>query len=653
MSTFILFAILGIGTGVVYALIALGIVLIQKGTGAINFAHGAVAGMAAIYFAVATNDGTPVPQALVTVVTVAALGGVVFYYAVMRPLRTAPLLARIVSTLGLMVVLQGITVKFWPTPSVVAPSLFPTDSIQVFDIAFGVDRLYLLGSTAVLTAALWAIYRHTTFGRATRATAESERGAMLLGYSPDLIGAVNWAAGSALAAIAGVLIAPIATLDINTLSLLVVPALAAALVGKFSSFAITSAAALSIGVGQSLLTNYWQQPGVNQALPFVIVILALLVQGRAIPERGGQSLVRDPLAIDRGFRIMAWAPILLLTTAALLMASSTYQGAVTTSLIFIVIALSLVVVSGFVGQLSLAQMVFAGIGGFAASKLADVSGLPFPLPILVGALIAVPVGILIGLPALRVRGINLAVITLGAATTVSAAVFQNAEWTGGVSGSKVPPPELFGFSLEAVLYPQRYGLFCLVVTLLVVAGVLALRQSASGRRMLAVRANERAAAVAGINVAQTKLTAFALSAFIAGLGGGLLAYQLGAVSFDRFSPLASIMLVATVYIGGIATVRGAVFAGVIATGGVFYTWLSQTSTAIDSWWVVLSGVLLLVTVVTQPNGAVIATEQAIAQLRHRRRTRVATRVTAHPTPASPSQSTADHMAAVSTNEGNS
>lgn len=615
MSTFLLFAILGIGTGVVYALIALGIVLIQKGTGAINFAQGAIAGTSAIYFAVATNEGVPIWRALATCVAVSAMGGVLCYYLVMRPLRTAPVLARIVSTLGMMVVLSGLAVKLWPSPSVVAPPLFPTDSVELFGVAFGIDRFYLLGCTVFLTAGLWALYRYTAFGRATRATAESERGAMLLGYSPDLIGAANWGAGCAIAAFAGVLIAPIATLDINTLSLLVVSSLAAALVGRFTSFGLTATVAMLIGVAQSLLTNYWQQAGVNQAVPFLVILLAMVLRGRSIPERGAPSLVRDPLAIDRPFRVRGWTPLVLVATLALVTASPTYQAAITTSMIFTVLALSLVVVSGFVGQLSLAQMVFAGIGGFATAKLAVGLGLPLLLCIPLAGLAAVPVGILIGLPALRVRGINLAVMTLGAAATTSAVVFQNADWTGGASGSLVPAPSLAGFSLDPVAHPLRFGLFCLALTVITVAGVLTLRHSASGRRMLAVRVNERAAAVVGINVAETKLTAFALSAFVAGIGGSLMACQLGAVSFDRFSPLASVMLVAIVYIGGIATVRGAVFAGAITTGGVLYTWLSQASQGIDSWWIVISGALLLLTVVTQPHGAVIATEQSLSLLR--------------------------------------
>lgn len=616
MRDLVLFAILGVGAGAAYALLALGIVLIQKGTGAVSFAHGAVAGVAAIYFAVSTDKGTAVPVAIATALIAAGVGGVVFYLLVMRPLRDAPLLARIVSTLGLMVVLGGLATKVWGSPSVVAPAIFPSTSIEIFGVAFGIDRLYLLGTVVVLAGVLWAVYRFTVFGIATRAAAESERGAMLLGYSPDLIGAVNWGLGSMLAALAGVLIAPITTLDIATLTLLVVPALAAALVGRFSSFGVTAAVAIAIGMGQSLLTRYWQQAGVNDALPFVIVIVAMVIAGQLIPSRGSAETRRLPLAPSSLGSPVGWIALAGLTVVGLLTLSGSYQAAISTSMIFTILALSVVVVTGFVGQISLAQMAFAGVGGFAVSKFAVDLGIPFPLPILLGVLVAVPIGVLLGLPALRIRGINLAIVTLGAAVAISGVVFQNASWTGGARGSQVPVPEIFGFSLDAVAHPIRFGLFAMLVTALMIWLVMNLRRSASGRRMLAVRSNERAAALAGIDVAQTKLQSFALSAAIAALGGGMLAYQLGAVSFDRFAPMASIMLVAIVYIGGIATVKGAVFAGVITNGGVLYVLLSGVG-GIDSWWIVISGVALLATAVLQPDGATVALEQQIRALRTR------------------------------------
>ena len=465
---------------------------------------------------------------------------------------------------------------------------------------------------------LWAVYRFTTFGIATRAVAESERGASLLGLSPDLIGAANWALGCMLAAFAGVMIAPLTTLDISPLTLLILPALAAALVGRFSSFGITAAVALLIGMIQSLLVRYWTQPGVIEAVPFVIVIVTMIAGGKLIPARGTLSLARLPLAPASRFRLVPALVATAIVVLGLALLDGTYQSAISTSLVTVIIALSAVVVTGFVGQISLMQMAFAGIGGFMVSKLGVNAGIPFPWPIILAALTAVPVGVLLGLPAVRVRGINLAVVTLGAAVAVSAVVFQNAKWTGGVNGSQVPSPEIFGFSLDPVSHAVRFGIFALIVTTLMIAAVINLRRSPFGRRMLAVRSNERAAAVNGINVTATKLQAFALSAFIAGIGGGVLAYQLGAIAFERFSPMASITLLAIAYIGGIATVGGAIAAGVIVNGGVLYVLLSNIE-GLASWWVVISGAALLLTAVTQPDGIAVAMGQQARWVKDRLR----------------------------------
>jgi ABC-type branched-subunit amino acid transport system permease subunit len=361
---------------------------------------------------------------------------------------------------------------------------------------------------------------------------------------------------------------------------------------------------------------YWTQPGVNQALPFVIVALMMIIGGALIPARGTLSLARLPLAPATRFRAGSFGVGIGVVLLALVLLDSTYQAAISVSLITVIIGLSVVVVTGLVGQISLMQMAFAGIGGFLVSKLGTNLGIPFPWPILLAGLATVPVGVLLGLPAVRVRGINLAVVTLGAAVAVSAVVFQNADWTGGVNGSQVPSPGFWGFSLDPVSHPVRFGIFALVVTVLAIAGVINLRRSPFGRRMLAVRSNERAAAVAGINVVSIKLQAFALSAFIAGIGGGVLAYQLGAVAFDRFSPMASITLLAIVYIGGIATVGGAIAAGVIVNGGVLYVLLSNVG-GIASWWLVISGLGLLLTAVTQPDGIAVAMGQQFAWLKQR------------------------------------
>jgi ABC-type branched-subunit amino acid transport system permease subunit len=618
----VLFAILGLGAGSAYALTGLGVVLVYKGSGVVNFAQAAIAMLAAFTFAAIAEAGVGTFPALAITLAGAALAGIAIHLLVMKPLRNAPALAKVIATVGLLVVMQGGAMTLWGDRTQVAPSLLPTDPVTIFDVSFGVDRIWLLGITIAVGVLLWAFYRFTAFGLATRAAAESERSAALLGYSPDVIAATNWALGCLLAAVAGVLLAQISSLTIFGMSLIILPALAAALFGRFSAFAPTIAAGVLIGVGQSELTRWVDYQGITEVLPFAVVLIAVLVVGGNIPSRGTLATGRPPFAPAGRIPIGGSALLAALVVVGLLTLGPGYQAAITTSLIVAVIALSLVIVTGYVGQTSLAQMTFAGVGGLLTSKLATDLGVPFPLTILVAALAAVPIGVALGLPALRVRGIYLAIVTLAAAMAISAAVFDNTAFTGGREGTLVPEPSIGGFSLDAVAHPERFGIMALIVMGLFAVLVSNLRRSSSGRRMLAVRNNERAAELSGVNVAATKLQAFALSAFVAGVGGSVLAYHLGSVSPARFTALQSITLLTVVYIGGIASVSGALFAGFITTGGVTYLLLNQIA-GIGKYWVLLTGLLVLVTVISEPDGIAVAQQRQIRWLRRRLRWRSA------------------------------
>jgi branched-chain amino acid transport system permease protein len=489
MNTVILYIILGLASGAAYAILALGIVLIHRGSGTINFAQGAIGMFSALFFNELIEHGNSKGVSVVVVVGLAAVLGAAWHFVVMRPLRGAPVLARVVATLGLLSLLEGGAIVHYGTKIRTSPSLLPKKLIHFNGIAFGVDRLWLFGITVVIAVILWAWYRYTIFGISTRAASENERAASLLGYSPDLIAGANWAIGCALAAISGILIAPIVGLDITALTLVVLPGLAAALFGRFSLFGVTALAGIVIGSGQSLLSNYWTQIGVSDALPFVLVIIAMILAGRSIPARGTLSTKRQPLAPRR---TIGWRSGGLLIAFALLgafMLDNLYKSALATSLIAIGAALSVVVVTGFVGQTSLMPMTFAGLGGMLTSKFAQHFGLPFPLPIIVAALLMVPIGAVLGLPALRVRGLNLAVITLGAAVAVTDVLFNNTEWTGNLNGDTVPSPKIFGFSLDATLHPTRFAILCLVIAALLIWAVGNVRRSPSGLRMLAVRSN--------------------------------------------------------------------------------------------------------------------------------------------------------------------
>ena len=617
MDSVILFLVLGLGSGAAYAILALGVVLIQRGSGTVNFAQGAIAMVGALLFAELVEDGVPLGVALVAVLLVAGLLGVVWHLLVMKPLRQAPVLAKIVATLGLLAALQGFALLRYGTDIRNSPSLLPSGVFNVSGISFGQDRLWLLGLTIVATIGLWAWYRFSRFGIATRATAENERGAALLGFSPDLIAAVNWAAGCLLGALAGILLAPIVGLNISVLTLLILPGLAAALLGRFMSFGITAVAGIAIGCLQSIIGNFSTQAGVVDAFPFVIVIIALIVGGRSIPARGTLALLRQPLAPSRQIGLRGAVVLVLIVVAGLVFLDDYYRSALTSSLITIIAALSVTVITGFVGQTSLMPMTFAGLGGFLTSKFAQDMGIPFPLPLLMAAVAMVPIGIALGLPALRVRGLNLAVVTMGAAVSVTAVLFGNTNWTGGFAGSVVPAPSLFGLDLDPTLHPVAFAATCLVIAVLVGWAVRNLRRSPSGLRMLAVRSNERAAAATGVGVSATKLQAFAISAAIAAISGSLLSYQIGAVAYERFDVFGSITMITLVYIGGVAVVSGAVLAGVGASGGVLFLFLQDRIDGFNHYYELISGLLLIITVVANPDGVVIATRHQIAWLRRK------------------------------------
>lgn len=623
MKDFFLFAVLGLGAGSVYAILGLGLVLVYRGSGVVNFANGAIAMFATFQYVEFVNGGMGKWTAAGVTLALSAVGGVLLYFLVIRPLRTAPVLAKLVATLGILLALQAGAALIYGTGTQQVPALLPTETVQIFDVNFGRDRLWLFAITVVLAAVLWAVYRYTRFGLATQAAAESEKGAMSLGYSPDAIGAANWAIACLLAALAGMLIAPITSLSNITFTLLIIPALACALVGRFRSFSITAATGILLGILQSEITKYqadlpsWiPDTGLKQTIPFLIIIVAMVITGKLIPARGTLAEGRPPFAPSSRIRPLPIAAAFALTLVAMWIIDDTYQTALITSMIFAVIALSLVVVTGFVGQISLAQMTFAGAGALAVSKFGHDAGIAFPIPILLGALVAVPVGIVIGLPALRVRGVNLAVVTFGAAVAIDNMVFQNPDVTGGFEGSPVPEPELFGVSLDARAHPARYGTFVLVALTLVALAVAALRRSRTGRNMLAVRDNERAAAAAGINVAATKLQAFAVSAFVAALAGGLLAYQLEQVSYTRFNPLASIFVVAIAYIGGIASVVGALIAGALSAGGLFFV-VVDDFVDFGDYQALLYGVLLAFNTVTLPDGIAVAVRRTYDRARAR------------------------------------
>jgi ABC-type branched-subunit amino acid transport system ATPase component/branched-subunit amino acid ABC-type transport system permease component len=606
------FALLGLGIGATYALASQGLIIIYRGSGVLNFALGAI-GMAGAYvwWELTTNQGWAFLPGLIAGVLFATVLGALVHLLIMRPLRHSAPLVRVIATLGVLITLQAIAVLRYTATSKFVPSDLPTDIVHIHNtITISADRLILLGISIALTAGLWLFYRYTRFGLATAAVAESERSASALGLSPDTIAALNWGLGCGLAGLAAILIVPIVTLQPAVLTNLVLAATAAALVAGFRSFPIALVAGLVIGIAQTEVTRYVEQTGVGTAVPFILIVIWLVIRGQALPLR--DYLLQRLPTIGTG-RVNVPGIIFGALVGIVLLASTPpiWIDAFTVTICIGVILLSIVVLTGYTGQLSLAQFAFAGFGAWVGGRLLATTDIPFLLGVLIGIVATIPLGVLFGLPAVRTRGINLAIVTLGLGSAVELVLFSNTDFTGGFGGTQIGEPSLFGLNINAAAHPTRYGLmalFCLVVVSLAVAN---LRRGRSGRRLIAVRTNERAAAALGISVTGAKLYAFAVGAAIAGLGGILYAFRTTSISFSQFDSFTSITMVAYAMIGGIGYIFGPVIGATLAPGAFSERLLNEIDSGIGKYIPLIGGVSLILLVLVNQNGIV---KEQIAQI---------------------------------------
>lgn len=605
MTTVLQFALLGLGIGTAYTLLAQGLLLIYRGSGVVNFAHGAVAMLAAyLYWQARAGWGWGFgPAALLAVVISIGLG-LATYHLVMRPLGRASALARVISTLGLFMLLQGVALLIWgPFPRMLDSDL-PTTLLNVAGVAIGLDKLLLLLVAVVLTVALWAVSRYTPVGLAIRANAENPRAASTLGWSPHLLGGTTWGLGWGLAAVAGILIAPLVGVTVDAMPLLVIPVLAGALIGRLQSFWLTLVGAMVIGILQSLVARYVDfVPGAMQAVPFLVILAVLVLRGQGVPSRstGAQKLP----TLGTGRIRWPWVAGLVVVAGFLLVVGLEEELVISlgVTLSWGIVLLSVVALLGYTGQLSLAQFALGGVAALVAGRLVADLGLPFPLASVLALVAVLVVGLLFALPALRTRGIDLAIVTLGLGATVAALVFTNGALTGGFDGTPVGAQTLFGIDLDTVFYPRRWALLILVLFTVCAVVVANVRRGSSGRRMIAVRTNERAAAALGIDVLRVKLFAFGFAAVIAGIGGILVAFRNATILYSEFDPLQSILAVGYGFIGGIGFVGGAPLGGTLVTGG-FGTWLIHqfAPDASPAWLSTIGGLVVVLFALLHPDG---------------------------------------------------
>jgi branched-chain amino acid transport system permease protein len=574
-------------------------------------------------------------------IAMSVLIGLMIHFLVFRPLRNAAPLGKVIGSVGVMLYLQGVAQLNFGGSGRQPASIIPTKPLRNFlglGRPFPVSTLWAVGIAIAIGVGLYLLFKYTRFGIATRAAAGNEKGAVLLGYSPQFLAAMNWVIAAVIATISAIVVGPIqGSLTPIGLSGLVVVALGAALIGGLKSILIATFGGLALGAVQSLLV-FWSskdwfpsffRTGVREAVPLIAIAAVLFLRGKSLPMRGTVEERRLPLS-PRPVRVLphvlVWTPIVV--AAAFLFENSgsrtVFAFALSTSLIAAIIMLSMVVLTGYVGQISLAQLSLSGVAAFfMARMMADGSttttnpfavngpGLPWPIAAVLGVCLAIVVGVLIGLPAVRIRGVQLAVVTLAFAISLQTMYLENDKLTDLSAGApaNVRPASFFGINLAStgrrgLQDRPAFTIFVLVVLVLCVLMVANLRRNGTGRRFLAVRANERAAAAAGINVSRTKLLAFAIAAGIAGISGVMVGFKQNDVSSAGFVYQASLVFLAFAYLGGITSINGAIVGGLLApagfiavTGNYFFR-----DADITSYIAVIGGASLVFTAVVHPEG---------------------------------------------------
>lgn len=674
-------ALSGIGSGVIVGSIGLSVVLCFRSGGVVNFSLAAQAMYATYVFDELRRKGElflpPIPNPLsviewvlnlfgvhvglwdiptrislgvapmtvtsaflITIVMAAAFG-YLLDLLVFRPLRSSPPLASVAASVGLLLLMQGIiSVRFDTQAHPLAPIL----AKGRIDLPFGLfaqrDQLTALVLLVVVAGALAALSRFTRFGILTRAASENQVGFSLQGHSPNAVIATNWIISACISSFFGVMVTSInGAIDPTVFGMLIVPALAAAMIGGFSGYGATIAAAIGIAMLQAIfvrVTNYsWfprpggvPLPGISEVIPLILIATFLFVRGDKLPTRGSAGSDRLPHApqpTKRGVAVVVGVVVALAGTFGL---TPAWRLGLGNTLVGIAVCLALVLIVGYTGQLSLMVMSLAGVSGFAVARLGGAVGLPFPVGPIIAIGVAALVGVLASIPALRVRGTNLAILTLSAAIVFEVFIFSNAKWMGGAGAVAVGSPSIFGWDFgpnvssslgRGGLPNPWFGVFLLIVVTLLALVVGNVRLSNLGRRMLAVRSNERAAAAVGISASGTKLLAALVSAAVAGVAGVLAAYNLTAVSPGYFGSVASISFLAFAYLGGISSISGALTAGLFVPGGLGATAMERWFHVPPAYLLVVAGVGLIVTAILNPEG--IAKEVRKALPFRRRATR--------------------------------
>jgi branched-chain amino acid transport system permease protein len=581
VSVFLSFTVLGIVFGAVYGLLAIGLVVTYNTTGVFNFAQGAVGMVAAFsYWELWQNEHWPFLLAIAFIVFVEApLLALVVEFVLFRRIHGATVERSLMVSLGLLVILLGVATIFWSSPDIIraVPPYFTQSNGTVLSVhLFGSNgvtvqyqQIMIVIVTAVVGVALGLFLRRARLGVAMRAVVDDPELVALAGAKPYRLSQMGWVLGFMLAALAGVLIAPLVGqtgLTSVQLTLLALNGFAAAVVGRLRSLPMTFVGALILG----LITYYAQGylPGhINaglaavlvEVIPVVFLFVVLLVIPAARLAPAGRLAVRAVPRVVTARQSMAGAALLIAVMVVLAaIVGATALSTLSQGLALGIVGLSLVLLVGFAGQVSLCQLTFMGIGAFTMGKTL---GGDSWWGLLLAVVVSGAVGALVALPTLRLRGLYLALATFAFGAVMYSAFFDNSSVISdgtsiGVGRLRLPFMSSVSNQTELIEVAVAAA-FCAVLV-----GVV--RRSAFGRRLVAMSDSPAAFAMVGLSAVRTKMIVFSLSAAMAGLGGVFYAGQQGGIGATDVQYIGSLTLLLFVAIWGIRTISGALLGGLTA-----------------------------------------------------------------------------------------
>ncbi|MDX8028737.1 ABC transporter permease [Lentzea sp. BCCO 10_0856] len=556
MTALLAYTIFGLVTGGAYAVVAGGLVLTYSTSKVFNVGHGAIGMvMAFLYWELAENRGLPQWLALLIVVGgCAPLFGLVIERFVMRRLAGAPVGITLVAGVGVLVGLIGVAQVIWPPQARPVRPFLDQLGVHIGQSFVSGHDLVTLACAVLVAGGLYVLLNRTRTGLAMRACVDAPELAALYGTRPQRLSAMSWAIGSALAALGGILLTPVVQLDYVTMTLLVITAYTAALVGRLRSLPWTFVGALGLGLVQSYAVAYLPSSpawiAFRAAIPALLLFVVLLAMPQSPLRIGGVRGSRGPAvpnALTTGVGTGLFAGVVVVLA---LLVDSVVAGQLALALVFGIVLLSMVLLTGYGGVVSLGQFTFVGVGAVTVARLGSTS----VFTLLLGAVVAAAVGALIALIALRVSGLYLALATLGFAQLMDKLVLQS-PIAFGVRGSLQVPRLVESATAQLLLAAAVFAL--------VGIGVLAVRRGRLGRRMIAVKDSSAACATLGMNVRWIRVWVFSLSAAIAGLAGGLFAQLRETVAASDFQLFNNLPLLLFAVIAGVTSVSGALLGGVL------------------------------------------------------------------------------------------